>query len=107
MFIGRNKELEQLSHEYSSDSKSVILIYGKRRIGKSTLIRESTKDFDGAVLYFQCIKSSYSGNVDILSKNVCDLLQYPNVKFNDMMDIITFLGNKNKKFCLFWMNINI
>ena len=46
MFIGRKKELKQLSTELSSwKRKTAVLIYGKRRVGKSTLIQH-IHDFD-------------------------------------------------------------
>ena len=50
MFIARKKELAELKTEFSSNKKSAVLIYGKRRIGKSTLIKEASKDFDGIVV---------------------------------------------------------
>lgn len=43
MFIGRKKELEELRGQFSAPGKRAVLIYGKRRVGKSTLIREAAK----------------------------------------------------------------
>ncbi len=41
MFIGRENELKALSSELSSwKKKTAVLVYGKRRVGKSTLINE-------------------------------------------------------------------
>ena len=37
-FIGRKGELSKLHAEYSRDS-SFVVIYGRRRVGKSTLIK--------------------------------------------------------------------
>ena len=46
MFIGRQKELQKISEELSnSQKKTAILIYGKRRVGKSTLIKEAAKTY--------------------------------------------------------------
>ena len=36
-FIGRKREMEKLESEYSRDS-SFVIIYGRRRVGKTTLI---------------------------------------------------------------------
>ncbi len=41
-FIGRKEELEALEREYQRDSGFVV-IYGRRRVGKTTLIKEFTK----------------------------------------------------------------
>ena len=41
-FIGRQRELESLEREYQKDS-SFVVIYGRRRVGKTTLIKEFIK----------------------------------------------------------------
>lgn len=43
MFVGRSEELKTLKKFYGRKSASMILVQGRRRIGKSTLIRESAK----------------------------------------------------------------
>ena len=43
MFIGRRKELETLEKAYSSGSFQFVAIYGRRRVGKTTLINEFCK----------------------------------------------------------------
>ena len=42
-FIDREKELETLNKEYKKDNSFVVL-YGRRRVGKTTLIKEFIKD---------------------------------------------------------------
>lgn len=39
MFINRNAELEQLSHLYDSDRAELFVLYGRRRVGKTELLR--------------------------------------------------------------------
>ena len=43
MFIGRRKELETLEKAYSNGSFQFVAIYGRRRVGKTTLINEFCK----------------------------------------------------------------
>ena len=40
MFIGRERELKSLQNVYDKDGFGMTVIYGRRRIGKSTLIAE-------------------------------------------------------------------
>ena len=40
MFIGREKELKELKESIQRDNQAT-LIYGKRRVGKTALIREA------------------------------------------------------------------
>ena len=42
LFIGRQAELDTLQKEYERDSGFVV-IYGRRRVGKTTLIKEFLK----------------------------------------------------------------
>lgn len=42
-FIGRKTELNKLTAEYTRDN-SFVVIYGRRRVGKTTLIKEFLKD---------------------------------------------------------------
>ena len=42
-FLGREKELKALEQEYERDS-SFVIIYGRRRVGKTTLIKNFIKD---------------------------------------------------------------
>ena len=44
IFIGRERELASLKEFYEKDGIGMTVIYGRRRIGKSTLITEFVKD---------------------------------------------------------------
>lgn len=55
-FISRHKELEFLNGEYEKNSSSLIVLYGRRRIGKTTLTSEFGKDKN--ILYFLATEES-------------------------------------------------
>lgn len=38
-FINREAELAQLESRYAHDSGSLVILYGRRRLGKTTLLR--------------------------------------------------------------------
>ena len=97
MFIGREKELGQLKKELSKRSKSAILIYGKRRIGKSTLIAEALKNFDGIVINHLCVQSSFEGNMELLYRSVSRTMGLPNVRFESIFGLFDYLGNQKKR----------
>lgn len=60
MFIGREEELKVLRYHLQDHSKAqLIILYGRRRIGKSTLIRESVKT-EKNVLFFEGIEGEPS-----------------------------------------------
>ena len=44
MFIGRNVELQQLNDKYNTGKSELVVIYGRRRIGKSSLVEKFAED---------------------------------------------------------------
>lgn len=44
MFVGREQELRQLNCLYSTESFQMVIIYGRRRVGKTTLIQKFIED---------------------------------------------------------------
>lgn len=43
-FLGRSEELEILQETYRSDRSSLVVVHGRRRIGKSRLVQQFAKD---------------------------------------------------------------
>ncbi|MBO4706379.1 MAG: AAA family ATPase [Spirochaetaceae bacterium] len=97
MFIARQKELSELNQELSLRRKSAVLVYGKRRIGKSTLIKEASKNYTGIVVNHLCVKSSFEGNLDLLTKSIMLSLELPEMKFATIFDLFSFINKQNKK----------
>lgn len=60
-FIDRKKELEFLNEEYNSPCSSLVIIYGRRRVGKTALICEFIKGKDS--LYFLATTEGESANI--------------------------------------------
>lgn len=46
MFIGRNNEISELNRLYNSNKFEFAVVYGRRRVGKTTLLTEFCKDKD-------------------------------------------------------------
>ena len=44
MFIGREKELAFLESKYSAENGQLIVLYGRRRVGKTETLRQFCKD---------------------------------------------------------------
>lgn len=75
MFIGRKKELNELNFRFNNSKKEFGVIYGRRRIGKSTLINEFLKDKPN--IFFQAKKDSIYGNLRSFSYEIDKLLDLP------------------------------
>lgn len=57
MLIGREKEIQELRQAYDSDGSKFVAIFGRRRIGKTYLVREVFQD-DFAFTYSGMAKAS-------------------------------------------------
>ena len=56
MFIGRENELKFLNEKYESDDSQLIVLYGRRRVGKTETLREFCKDKPH--VFFSCIQTT-------------------------------------------------
>lgn len=70
MFIGREKELKRLNAMYQSDRLEVAVIYGRRRIGKTTLINEFCKG--KRTIFFAAMENSVEINLEMLSNAIAE-----------------------------------
>ena len=72
MFVGREKELKSLESVFEKDGFGMTVIYGRRRIGKSTLIKEFVKD--KRVIFYTATKVGPERNLELFTKQVLDVL---------------------------------
>lgn len=70
MFIGREQELASLNKLYASDKFEFVVIYGRRRVGKTALINQFIKD--KKAIYFMGVESNAKQNLENFSKNIME-----------------------------------
>ena len=63
MFIGRQQEIKELREFLSSEKTKAALIYGKRRIGKTTLIQHVLADANKENIFFEASEDTYESNL--------------------------------------------
>ncbi|MCB6992553.1 ATP-binding protein [bacterium 210820-DFI.6.37] len=68
MFFGRNEELKSMNKRYNKNRFECVVIYGRRRVGKTSLIREFCKD--KKAIYFSAIRGTAQDNLEELSKAI-------------------------------------
>ncbi|MCM1306602.1 MAG: ATP-binding protein [Bacteroides sp.] len=70
MFIGRERELKELNKLYKSDRFEFVVIYGRRRVGKTALINQFIND--KIAIYFMGVESNAKQNLENLSKSILE-----------------------------------
>ena len=91
MFIGRERELASLKEFYDKDGIGMTVIYGRRRIGKSTLIGEFVKD--KKTIFYTATKVGKTRNLELFSRQVVDLFMpgMENISFGTLEAVFDFI----------------
>jgi AAA+ ATPase superfamily predicted ATPase len=84
MFLGREKELKMLSDYYDSSTFEFGVIHGRRRVGKTTLLKESIKDRKS--LYLLAQQANAKTNLDLFSKRYGELLGVGQITYDSFRD---------------------
>ena len=93
-FYGRQTELKRLSKVFSAAGLQVVLVYGRRRIGKSELIRQALKTLDFASIYYECKETSQENNLSDLSEVSASSFGLPPLGFSNLEKLLDFVFDK-------------
>ena len=94
MFVGRKRELSSLEKLYHQQGFGMTVIYGRRRIGKSTLIREFLKD--KRAIFYTATKVGKARNLELFCQQVVSLLDpsLTGVSFSSLEAILDFITDR-------------
>ena len=70
-FVNRAKELDALEKQYYSNESSLVIVYGRRRVGKTALIAEFLKRHSDS-LYFLATEESEMQNLNYFKTQVAE-----------------------------------
>ena len=94
-FYDRKQELGLLKEEFTNlQTGKMFVIYGRRRVGKTELIRQFIKSISGNKMYFYVDLVEKQGILDSLSKTVQEQLRETR-KFVDFNDFLEFIASKS------------
>jgi len=82
MFVGRKSELESLTKNYNKNNFQLAVVYGRRRVGKTTLINEFCKN--KRTIYFVALETTAKENLEILSKQIISVIS-PTAPLNSFL----------------------
>lgn len=96
MFVGRKHELATLESLYRSGSFEMVVLYGRRRVGKTFLIDEFVRD--KPALYFTAQQQSDKLNLADFSKAVYAFTGMPDLTppFVSWPDALSFIAQRAK-----------
>ena len=93
MFAGRKRELAELEELYRRDKFELVVMYGRRRVGKTTLIREFCKD--KRALFFTALEQADADNLADFSAKVAEFFGLPDgLRFDSWKAALGFMGER-------------
>ena len=97
MFVGRENELATLNSLYNQDSFQMVVIYGRRRIGKTTLISEFIHD--KSAIFFTAQEVNDTLNLSLFSKKLYSFFNIPESTgpFTNWNNAFEFIAQKARE----------
>lgn len=96
-FFGRTSQKASLHRFVDRNQQMVALIYGRRRVGKSELIKQVLRETDISSIYYECKQTTELNNVDSLSVLISEKYGLPRLAFKSIEDTLDFLFQKAQK----------
>lgn len=100
MFIGRKEEIGKLKKLINGNGFKSAMVYGRRRVGKTEIIKQAILNENGIVIHCECKKVLPSLNLSLIEKEIKAILKLPDyikfLSFDDLFKAI-FDAAKNKK----------
>lgn len=93
-FVGRRRELASMERLYRQGGFQMTVMYGRRRVGKSTLLKQFIQG--KKAIYFTAVRSSAQRNLERLGQRVMEVLapQMTNLHFPSYEEVFAFLGQQ-------------
>lgn len=90
-FIGRVAELTKLKRELASDEMRMTLIFGRRRVGKSELVKQAIKELQTKSIYYECKQVTEESNVQGICEVLSENLGLPKLGYRSIEPLIDYI----------------
>jgi len=91
-FVNRTEELETLNREYRLPHATFSVIYGRRRVGKTTLIQKYIED--KPMLYYYATEVNLAMQLKAFTEDMCQKLDLGNITFPSFEDALVYLSKQ-------------
>lgn len=96
-FYGREQQQKKMDRLLSKSGMQAALIYGRRRVGKSELIKQCLKKTDTRQLYYECKQTTEMNNVESLCALISEQLRLPTLGFSNIELVLDYLFRRSEQ----------
>lgn len=98
MFTGRQEELK-IIEELLTKTHTSMMVYGKRKVGKTTLLMHALAISKDKTIYYECVKAPIKENIQNFTKRLVEEGVIPvELVFKTWQDLFSFLNTLDKTF---------
>jgi len=96
-FIGRETQKKIIQIFFNNKNDFAGLIYGRRRIGKTELIKNCLKESKLKSIYYECKQTSEINNTESFGEIISEVLGLPRLAFSGIEEALDFLFKNSSK----------
>ena len=90
-FYGRESQRRSLYKMIDRKGHQDSLIYGRKRIGKSELIKQVLRESSVRSIYYECKQTTEPDNVESLSVLISECFHFPKPSFSSLEELLNDL----------------
>ena len=90
-FLGRETERKRLHKAIDGQSFSTVLVYGRRRVGKSELIKQCLRESKTQSIYYECKQTAELSNVASLAELISEAFNFPPLAFGSLEACLDYI----------------
>lgn len=91
MFIGRTLEQKKINYLLNDDDFKSAIIYGRRRLGKTELIKHCLKTYNEKIIFYQAKESNEFDNTRLLTKQIEEVFELSHLYFESFFEALDFI----------------
>ena len=96
-FYGREQQQKKINGILQKNTLQAALIFGRRRVGKSELIKQCLKKTEIPQLVYECKQTTELNNVESLSTLISEEFHLPRLGFGSMEALLDYLFRRAEK----------
>ena len=90
-FYGRNEQRNLLKTLFERNDMQIVLVYGRRRVGKSELLKQALRESKTRSIYYECKQTTEKNNTESLGEIIAQAFHLPPLAFRNAEELLRFL----------------